>query len=761
MALRIYFVDSPGAVSFHYFIDCQALQRATNQVLEGSVEGWHKTIRVEGPGVLRLCPWCVRRVEREKGGEGVWTEQTSVDAEQTSVDASEPIAFFKQSWTTLFVYPDRCEILADPPLMAPELDVVRYQDVVDFRVVDWIPLIRDPRVEFDFLVDDGVAHTWFVPDVRESAQVAELIWSLLPEELAVPPSEPEPKPAPQSVATMAVEEEPEPHPEPAPAPPPDPVPQPLPPPTGGRDKRVLAGRWRTEGALVKIVQDGRSLSATFVEGGECLYGGKRTQFFTGTLSGNSLKGSAQWCRSDPEMVTKCGLPDAYETTFKGKVEDDEQIFLQVRRPWYKVNDDGGCSRNPADDDDVDVVLWRTKLQVPRFALCQRDEEIADGACMPLEWISLFSRNFDGERYRFLGELEVTGELGDRVKDVQLEVVRGGEVIQTFEATDELRGELFKEFDDSGKLTCTATDLEGGGLFEAKVSELLGICASDLGAKASQSRVTLRVRVTLETGQNATAQVEDVIDLACFDRALEQTVADLTAFSRAGINERLVRAGYERQIKEAADAIKDAVRTGQVTPEKGIVDVVETRKKIRELTRTHSTEVGKALARRIEKAPKTLNDRILKATTARFDAPIPWEKLTPKQRLEVFDEIAEEGKVSRKWVSKMAVPAWGVMSASLLIAGAAFVAWEVFTAANPVIEGLRAAVRLGGAAGGSVVGEAGLVVAVELGLVGGPPGVTVTVGLFVVCGIAGALLAEAGFDRLEIQHRLEELFRSRG
>src|SRR4051812_13546313 len=54
---------------------------------------------------------------------------------------------------------------------------------------------------------------------------------------------------------------------------------------------MLEGRWKTpEGAVVQIFKDGTHVQATFVSGGDCPFGEKRTTYFEAEITGTDCSG---------------------------------------------------------------------------------------------------------------------------------------------------------------------------------------------------------------------------------------------------------------------------------------------------------------------------------------------------------------------------------------------------------------------------------------------------------------------------------------
>src|SRR6476469_1611096 len=87
------------------------------------------------------------------------------------------------------------------------------------------------------------------------------------------------------------------------------------------------GKWSTpEKDIVEFVKKGTHLTATFVSGGECPFGEKRTTYFEAEFVGQScdllnnckdvLKGSMERCTNSEELFRVCNLPAVYTAYFE-------------------------------------------------------------------------------------------------------------------------------------------------------------------------------------------------------------------------------------------------------------------------------------------------------------------------------------------------------------------------------------------------------------------------------------------------------------
>jgi hypothetical protein len=168
---RIYFVNSPGAVSFHYFRDCQALARATHDILEEAVGGWGTTVRTEAFGDLSLCPWCRARIEREAGRD-VWQSGLRSQRVDLQGQGDDLVAEYRQNFTSLLVFEDRLELLYDPLLGRAQLEKpYTAAEIIQTRISDRWPA---EKLTLETLSNEGklrVAHDVVAGSGRSRASI--------------------------------------------------------------------------------------------------------------------------------------------------------------------------------------------------------------------------------------------------------------------------------------------------------------------------------------------------------------------------------------------------------------------------------------------------------------------------------------------------------------------------------------------------------------------------------------------------------------
>ena len=166
---------------------------------------------------------------------------------------------------------------------------------------------------------------------------------------------------------------------------------------------MLTGRWRTpEGAVVDVSKDGTHLTATFVSGGDCPFGAKRTTYFEAEITGKScenvllggnckdlLKGSMERCTMSEELLKECDLPAVYSIYFEAtgtpniidvtwknehyseKTEDKSKDGSG--RPNQNNDDKKRCrwTRDPSGDKKLEFKLIRYSLRGGKKCLGRR------------------------------------------------------------------------------------------------------------------------------------------------------------------------------------------------------------------------------------------------------------------------------------------------------------------------------------------------------------------------------------------------------
>jgi len=93
----------------------------------------------------------------------------------------------------------------------------------------------------------------------------------------------------------------------------------------------LNGKWKAEdGRQVTIANIGSHVHATFIGNSSCPNGGTMDYLLDGDLKGTSLSGTMTACTRNPQLVTDCGLPKVWTTTFEATADPDKisgKVFI--------------------------------------------------------------------------------------------------------------------------------------------------------------------------------------------------------------------------------------------------------------------------------------------------------------------------------------------------------------------------------------------------------------------------------------------------
>ncbi len=201
------------------------------------------------------------------------------------------------------------------------------------------------------------------------------------------------------------------------------------------------------------------------------------------------------------------------------------------------------------------------------------------------------------------------------------------------------------------------------------------------------------------------------------------------FATRFIQDSGARAQYRQSIAEAVAEIRADVASGRITPAQGAMRAQQLRNEIMALARSHSSDLGRAMAESLKREGKTLEELVARYAERLFQqAP---ETLTEAQRGSVMREIVAAAARDNAQVSgilRFLGPASrGVMALSLGLA-----IYDVYRAPDRPREALHQGVVLGAGVGGSYV-----VGALGSSLICGP-GAPVCAGVFILVG--GVLFA---------------------
>jgi hypothetical protein len=223
--------------------------------------------------------------------------------------------------------------------------------------------------------------------------------------------------------------------------------------------------------------------------------------------------------------------------------------------------------------------------------------------------------------------------------------------------------------------------------------------------------------------------------------LEQALAALQSqaelFAWRFIHDAKARAAYVRRIAEAAAEIRRDVQAGRMSAAEGARLANEARNLIMNEVRAITSAVGRAGAEGTKAAGLTLDEALDKAVKKLFPGR-GLADLTASQRRQVFEEVIEaSGRSSPKVTAR--IPKWYRFGRGLAVVTVAISVYNIWEAQNKLRQGVKeGSTLLGGALGGAAANA-------SAGFLCGPGAPVCVTVLFVVGGVAGALIAQSAAD----------------
>jgi len=195
---------------------------------------------------------------------------------------------------------------------------------------------------------------------------------------------------------------------------------------------------------------------------------------------------------------------------------------------------------------------------------------------------------------------------------------------------------------------------------------------------------------------------------------------------------VTRAQYGRRIAALADDLRRQARAGQITWAQAAEQANEARNAVMDIIRSRSTPVGRALAERLKREGRTLNELIARKVVQLHGPQAEFGRLSPSQQNAVYAEIVNSAGKSNPQVTLM-MRRFSAAGRGLLVLSLAVSIYQVAIAEDHVAAAQREAAVTGAGIGGGIAGGA------LAGLACGPGApVCVTVGAFV-----GGVLAAFG------------------
>lgn len=193
-----------------------------------------------------------------------------------------------------------------------------------------------------------------------------------------------------------------------------------------------------------------------------------------------------------------------------------------------------------------------------------------------------------------------------------------------------------------------------------------------------------------------------------------------------------RAQYGRLIAALAAELRSKAQAGQISWAQAAEQAHEARNAVMEIIRNRSTPVGRALAERLKREGRTLNEIIARKVRQLYGSEASFSRLSPGQRNAVYAEVVTSAGKSDPRVTLM-MRRLSVAGRGLLVLSLAVSVYQVAVADDRLAAAKREAVVTGASIGGGIAGGA------LAGLACGPGApVCVTIGAF-----AGGVLAAIG------------------
>lgn len=229
------------------------------------------------------------------------------------------------------------------------------------------------------------------------------------------------------------------------------------------------------------------------------------------------------------------------------------------------------------------------------------------------------------------------------------------------------------------------------------------------------------------------------DLRALDEALAALQVTAQNFAWRFITDAKARATYVRRIAEASATIRADVLAGRVSATEGAAFAVQSRNLIMEEIRAITSAIGKAGAQSIKGQGLTVEAALEKAVKKLFPGQ-SFADLAPAQKRQVFLEVIEaSGRSSPKVTGQ--VPKWTRIGRGLAVATVAISVYNIWEAENKLRQGVKEGATLAGGALGGAAANA------SAGFLCGPGAPACVTVLFIIGGIAGALVASSVADQV--------------
>lgn len=229
-------------------------------------------------------------------------------------------------------------------------------------------------------------------------------------------------------------------------------------------------------------------------------------------------------------------------------------------------------------------------------------------------------------------------------------------------------------------------------------------------------------------------MQDHNDKSAFDSAIRALEFEIANAGTHLTIDATARQAYSIQIQAMANELRGQVTSGRITWAQAAQQAQEARNAIMEVIRGRSTPVGRAMAERLKREGKTLNELIARKTQQLHGVSSDFTRLSATQKNAVYAEIVRSAGTSNPRVTAT-MRNLSRAGRGLLVVSIAISVYSVANAEDKTGAARRELAVTGVGIGGGIAGGA------LAGLACGPGApVCVTVGAFV-----GGALAAVGVD----------------
>lgn len=230
-----------------------------------------------------------------------------------------------------------------------------------------------------------------------------------------------------------------------------------------------------------------------------------------------------------------------------------------------------------------------------------------------------------------------------------------------------------------------------------------------------------------------------------DQALAALQASAQNFAWRFIRDANARSTYVQRIAQAAAELRADVVAGRVGAAEGAALAVQTRNTILEEVRAITSAIGKAGAQSIKPQGMTLDDALQKAAEKLFPGR-HFADLNVAQKRQVFNEVIEASGRSKPRITGQ-IPKWTRIGRGLAVVTIAISVYNIWEAQNKLRQSAKeGATLIGGALGGAAANA-------SAGFLCGPGAPICVTALFVIGGVAGAIVAGMAADEVLDQREI--------